>query len=748
MRKSVLLMVGLLFLSTAAEAIKLGRVDIEGNVFVTGKKIASIFGLLPGEEYRPERVSQGIKRLVKTKDFADITAFYGEENGQAVITLRVTEYPRVKEVKITGNRNLKEEDLQAKILLREGYFARPAMITRDISSLQELYAEKGYNRAKIEDRQTPLPEEHKVVVTYAIEENQKVKIRHIDFIGNGALDSKMLRKVMESKENRWWSGGEYKPKELEEDLKKIQELYGNAGFLDALVTIGRMEEIDEGRELDIYILIDEGPQYYLGNLRWRGNRIVEDKEIEELVILRKGDPFSVQEVSFAQMAINSLYLENGYIWSRIIPHRRIKRRVIDLDLEIIENNPASINEIKISGNTKTFESVIRRELEVYPGDKFVLGEVQRSVRDVFQLGYFNGPPNINYEPVNEEGDINLLIQVEEKQTGNFKAGFGFSQLNSMSGFFGIQENNFLGRGKTVAFDWEFGRWRKNLNLRYMEPNLFNTETALTVSVFNWIQDRIRQQYYTDRRIGFSVQGGHPLPLLDYTRIYLSYRYEQVELSNFDASYPEFGSLRGIDWPLNKSSMTLSLGRNSTDSPFHPTTGSSSSLGMEVAGGPFGGNVKYIRYDASISWFRQLFWKFTFHLDMSAGLIEGYGGSLVQDYEKYRLGGNRRYPLRGYDFYEVVPEGNDPYVGGRFMTIFTQEIVFPFSNSVHGLIFFDAGNTWNSFGDANLYSLRRGLGVGIRLEMPAMGNLGFDYGYGFDKIGGPGWEPHFTFGTFF
>ena len=250
------------------------------------------------------------------------------------------------------------------------------------------------------------------------------------------------------------------------------------------------------------------------------------------------------------------------------------------------------------------------------------------------------------------------------------------------------------------------------------------------------------------KTGFSLRGGRDLPMLDYTRFFLGYRFERVNISDFDEAYPDNGSLRLVGWPLNKSTVSFSVSRNSTDSPFHPTRGSVITWSTELAGGPFGGNVQFVRNSASVSWFKLMFWKVTFHLALDAAGIHGYGGSAVEDYEKYRLGGNRRFPLRGYDFYEVYPEGNSPYVGGTFMTKITQELVFPFSQMVWGLVFYDVGNTWNSMTEANIYNMRRGLGVGIRIEMPGMGNLGFDYGYGFDKIGGPAWEPHFAFGTFF
>jgi outer membrane protein insertion porin family len=559
----------------------------------------------------------------------------------------------------------------------------------------------------------------------------------------------VIKKVMESRESKWWRGGDFKPATVDDDLRKIKELYGTIGYIDADARIEKAEEIDDGKAMDLYIRVDEGKLYTFGRLTWSGNKVITDDEIRDYVSLKEGDPFALDRVEGVQMAVNSRYWEQGYIWSRVDAERSVRGQRIDLNLSIVENNPASINEIKISGNTKTFETVIRRQMSVYPGDRFILNSVQRSMRDIVSLGFFNGFPKLDTETVNESGDVNLLLSIEEKTTGNFRMGAGFSQLNSLSGFFGIQENNLFGRGKSVSLDWEFGKTRKNVNIQYVEPYLLGTENSLTFSVYNWIQDRVSQQYYTDRRKGFAIQLGRPFPFLDYSRFGLSYRYENVELSNFSPNYPETGDLRHVQWPQLKSSVLFSVSRNSTDNPSHPTEGASSSLSAEFAGGILGGNVRYMRYTADLSWFRKLYWKFIFHLNMEAGAIDGYTDpGEVQDFEKFRLGGNRRYALRGYDFYEIVPEGNDIYIGGRFMTTFTHEVLFPFSDAVYGLAFFDAGNTWNSFGEADPFDLRRGAGFGIRIEMPALGNLGFDYGYGYDKVGGGAWEPHFTFGTMF
>ncbi|MCK4236563.1 MAG: hypothetical protein KAX38_05555, partial [Candidatus Krumholzibacteria bacterium] len=364
-----------------------------------------------------EAVSQGIKRLFKTKDFSDISVAYFEEGQKAVIVLTVEEYPRVREVFIKGNDKVKEEDIRAKIFLREGFFARPVTITHDVAVIRELYGEKGYNKAAVEVKRVPIKRTHKVIITYLIKEGEKVKIRHIDFLGNGAIDSKELEDVMESKEDRWWRGGDLKPNLLEEDIDRINRLYQNKGFLDATVRVERQVGIDGGKRVDLYIKIDEGQPYYVGDIEWSGNNVVPDDDIAGLITLKEGDPFSVDQVEAAQQAVNGLYLERGYLWSRVMPERKAHKQKVNLKLRVIENNPASIREIKISGNTKTFETLIRREMRIYPGDMFVLSEVQRSLRDIFLLGYFNGPPRVDTEPINEEGDINLLIEVEEKQTG-------------------------------------------------------------------------------------------------------------------------------------------------------------------------------------------------------------------------------------------------------------------------------------------------------------------------------------------
>jgi outer membrane protein insertion porin family len=432
----------------------------------------------------------------------------------------------------------------------------------------------------------------------------------------------------------------------------------------------------------------------------------------------------------------------------VSPEKKVTGNVIDVEFEITEGKPAHINEINIAGNTKTSERVIRRELIVSPGDVFLRPRLIRSLREVFSLGFFNAPPEPVVKPANDEGDIDITLKVEEKQTGQFRLGAGFSSLNSISGFIGVAETNFLGRGQTVGLDWEFSRYRQNVDLNFTEPWLLGTPTELSVNVFDRLQNQVRQQFYDDRRRGISVRVGRPFPWFDYTSVYLRYRFERIGLTNFSSGYT--GPLLSIQWPQRTSSLALTALRNSTDNPFRPGTGTRSSFTAEVNGGALlGGDVTFQRYEANFQWYETLFWKLVLQFRYGAGVLDGYGSpSEVPDYEKYRLGGNRLYGVRGYDFYEIVPEGNAPFLGGRFMQILSYEVSIPLAQNIFGLVFFDSGNTWNSFRGSNPLVLKKGVGLGIRIDLPMLGTIGFDYGYGFDKPSGAGWEPHLTLGAGF
>ncbi|MDH3215789.1 MAG: outer membrane protein assembly factor BamA [Candidatus Krumholzibacteria bacterium] len=729
------------------------EIKIEGNRFVSEQKILRILRLKPGDPYRDQSVSEALKRLYSTKEFSDVQAFKEEMGSGVVLTILVVEHTRIEEVRFEGNRHIKTDELAEATAVKEGSFVRPALLRKDRETIEKMYREKGYYRVSVKDdivteRQKKASKTTTVLV-YKVEEGEKVSVKHIDFFGNRSLDSDDLRKAMESKEDGWLRSAEFKPKVLEEDRGRIAELYRSHGFLDAEISDQELIFSDDGKDLDIFVTIKEGTQFKVGKVSWTGNEVFNDDRVAALITFETGDVFDDSEFSQIQLALNEIYWNQGYIYNSISPGKKVTGDVIDVNFDISEGKPAHIHEINIAGNTKTSEEVIRRELTVNPGDVFRTTNLRRSLREVFNLGFFNGPADVGTTP-RDNGDIDITLTVEEKQTGQFRLGAGFSQLNRISGFIGLAETNFLGKGLQVGVDWEFSSFRQTVDLRFTEPWLFGTPTQLSVNVFNRVQDQVRQQFYDDRRLGASLRIGRPFPWFDYTSVFWRYSWESIELSDFSRVYIDSdGPLLNIDWPQVTSSTALTLVRNSTDSPFRPTTGTRASITAEFNGGVLGGDVQFQSYDLGFSLYERLFKNVVLQLKYQAGISDGFGSTGdVPDYELFRLGGNRRYSVRGYDFFDIVPEGNPPFLGGRFMNILSYEVTVPIAPTIYALGFLDAGNTWNSFQGADIFDLKKGLGLGIRIELPMLGIMGFDYGYGFDKPGGAAWEPHLNLGGAF
>jgi outer membrane protein insertion porin family len=741
-----------LLLAPAGEAAGpyIQSIDISGNRQVTDDKIVRVIRIKAGDAFDQTRFQEALKQLFATKQFSYINAYRESTSSpdSIRIVIQVEEYPRVDDVRFEGNEHIDDEDLGKVVAIGKGAFVRPSMLGRDRDAITGEYKEKGYYRVVVGDSLMEDPKTRDLVLLYVVEEGEKVSVKHIDFVGVTALDTEAIRKNMKTKQDGWFRGGDFKPQEFEDDQSVILTQYRQIGYLDAQITDKEMVFSDDGKDLDIFLTVEEGKQYYVGDVTWTGNELFPDTLIGRMITMTNGHVFDDTEFAMVRENISAMYADRGYIYSAVSPVKNVKDDVIDVRFEINEGTPAHVREINITGNSKTYEEVIRRELVLTPGDVFLRSRLIRSLREVFNLGFFAGPPQVIPGRPDEKGDIDITLRVEEKPAGQFRLGAGFSQLNRVSGFIGVQEPNFLGRGLRVGFDWEFSKYRQNINVSLTEPWFMGTPTEVSFNVYNRLQQQVRQQFFSDKRRGISVRVGRPFPWFDYTTVFMRYSYEEVELSDFDDGY--FGPLRFTDWPQRTSAVGFTLLRNSTDSPFHPTTGTRTVFNARWTGGLLSGDIEFQKYEIDFSWYEPLFWKFVLQIRNQFGVMDGYqGADQVPDYEKYRLGGNRRWGLRGYDFYEVVPLGNPQFVGGRFMQISTLEIKFPIAApTVYGLCFAEGGNTWNSFQESTLFELRKSVGVGVRIELPMLGTVGLDYGYGIDRFGGASWEPHITFGGMF
>jgi outer membrane protein insertion porin family len=768
----VVMLVGVGLLATSASAqdefdgLEIVEIEVAGAMTVNPRQVTAWASLEEGQRVTRNLTAGATRRLFATGKFADIFIFGQKVDGGVKLIINLREFPRIRSIAFRGNDKVKDTDLREAFPVSIGQFGNPAAVRRDLQPLRELYWEKGYYNVAISPDSSVIDERNMQDLVIAVEEGEKVKVKSITFEGNEVLTDGGLRGAMDQGTTGFLKSGTFKKTTFEEDRERIITYAKDHGFLDATVDDVELNpRPDKPEELDIVIAITEGRQYQVGSVNWSGNTVFDDTRIAPEVYLSGGDVFREKDYLSTLENLQTLYADQGYIYVGVEPQREIRDGRVNVNFNIVEGRPATVRDIRISGNVKTHDAVLLRQFHIFPGDVFSRKRIEYSVRDAMQTGFFEEVMP-DFRPVGDGGDIDLIFKVKEKQTGQFMFGAAYSAETSVSGFIQVQETNFLGKGQNLGVTWQFGSRRRYVDLSFTEPWFMGRPILLGASIFDRYQYNI-DDFYESRVRGFSVDTGTRVPGTRFTRVGLRYELSETRLDNFSSAYIRylddleqnvgledqgFERLDEVDWPRTKSALRLTLRRNSTDNPFFPTSGAKTTYSAELAGGPLGGEIDFHEHRFQTSYYQRIPAGFALHLRGQLGFIEGIRGGPenVPDYEKYRLGGNRLFPLRGYQDLEVVPRGNAPFIGGRAFTIFNVEALYSVSRAVQLLTFLDMGDSWNSLGEADFSNLRKGAGFGIRVEVPMMGTIGFDYGYGFarDKVGGPGWEPHFNIGTMF
>ena len=723
---------------------KISRIEVRGNRTTDEELIRSSSMLQVGDEITQARLEKAIKRIYKLGLFSDVK-IEGEktEVGQLII-IKVEENPFLKQVIFIGNDHIKEKDLKEAMGIKEGEIVSPQKIFKWSKAIKEKYKEKGFLLAKVFSEITR--ENEKAQLTFSIDEGKRVRIKNIYFTGNSIYHDNRLGSVMKNKSKRWWRSGNFDEEEFYEDLERITDLYKKNGYPQSEIKDYEISYDDKQEWMTIRIDISEGTRFYLGEPEFEGNSVIKTEGLSSVVKYKKGDIYNKEKLENTMIEFYSLYTEVGYIYAFIVPDERVVNDTIKINYIIQEGNPAHLRRIIISGNSRTWEKVIRRELKIFPGGLFRRSKVIDSQREVFNLGFFDDM-KLDSRRANEEGDIDLILEVVEKQVGQFTAGMGYSQAWGITGNVSVNIPNLLGRGISAYFSIEKGGKLANYTLGYTEPWLFDTPTTAGFDLFFVTR---KWDYFSDRKRGGTIRLGRPIPKLKYTRIYTSYTLEKVSVyvdeDNLDKVSQYTLDQRGTKW---RSSIAFNIVKDSRDYIFNATSGSRNSFSTEFSGGILGGGIDYQKYQFESRWYRKSLLNFILMIRLKIGILEGFGSKKeVPIYERFYLGGVGDWGVRGYPDKSIGPRDNYSNIGGCAAFVFTLEYKYIITKGINWLIFLDAGNTWEDFRRANLSDLKKGVGTGIRIEVPMMGILGFDIGYGFDEKYYGGWNPHFQLGTSF
>jgi outer membrane protein insertion porin family len=746
--------------TAAAPVVQLvGRISVVGNTATDSARIVRSFEVPPGMRFSTDAVKRGVGKLFALGLFNDVWVERADRDPYVDLVIHVVERPRITKIEFTGNRKKDNDELEKKLVVRTGEPHSQVAVQAQVDSLLKLYREDGYPQATIEAVTDTTG--GGLTLRFVVNEGEKTKITRIVFAGATAFPEKKLRKAIKTKKKKLVGGGGVDEQRITEDHERLAGYYHDHGYRDARVIGHELKPGDKPRHLTLVFTLEEGARYRVGNVTWSGNTAVPAATVEKYWQPKPAEWYDHSRIEKAQGQAYADYAEQGFLYVGIEPQEAVRDSLVDVAFQVTEGQPSHVRMVGIVGNKATREKVIRREIDVREGDRFKRSALVRSRDDLMRLGFFEEVlPDF---AAAESTDVDIIFKVKEKTVGTASAGAGYTGQGGLTGFVEIGHSNVLGNGQSLQLHLERGAKRSDYSLSFTEPWFRDTPTLLGFSAFTF---RRELDLYREARRGGSVRIGRPLRWPDFSRGAISYSLEDVTIDQLADTLSVTDSLTLNGIPLGQgvrtSSVTATFLRNSADHPLYPKRGSRLSLTSEFAGGAFGGAVNFHKHRIEQRVYLPSFLhRLTTMIRARVGVLGTYSGqtTAVPPYERFRLGGGTTPdPLRGYDDYMVVPEKfirkiqrdsvntvTVRYPGGRYLLLCSVEQQFPIVHPLHGVLFFDAGNTWDQAREIRPFDLKMGAGIGFRMEIPLLGVIGFDYGYGFNRDDRPRAVGHFIIG---
>lgn len=798
------------------QTFEIGGIEVVGNEFTDANIIILMSGLsvgqkitIPGDETRV-----AIERMWKQQLFSNISiGIIRTEGTKIFLELVIKERPRLSKFSIKGLKKAETNNIRDEISLKKNQ-----LITEDLQNstkreIEAYFFEKGFYGIKTLFTVEPDPEKPNFeILKIDINKGKKVKVFDYAFEGNDNLEDKKLRKLLKPKRTyrkiNIFGSSKFVKAEFNETKPLIVSKYNTLGYRDAKILYDSIVRISDDR-VTIKIGIDEGTKYYFRNIAWVGNTKYRSSLLDTLLGINKGDVYDQSKLeskifgSEAGFDISSLYMDDGYLFFNINPVEvLVENDSIDLELRIYEGKQATVNRITIVGNDKTSDFVALRAIRTRPGDKFSRSDIQRSMRELAQLGFFD-PEGLDVNPIPnpQNGTVDIEYKVTEKPSDQIEASGGWGGIGGFVGTLGLTLNNFSTRKMFEKGGWSpipagdgqklsisarsngptFQAYNFSFNEPWLggkKPNSFGFNVFHSVQS-TWSTDPNRPKFKTS---GASVSFGKNLKIPDdyfYVNSSLTFqRYTLQKWNNFGAS--ELGFTDGF---ANNLSLMVTIGRNSSNHPIYPTEGSNFVASIQATPPLSSFNkdrdystltpqekfkwVELHKYKFSGQWFlgfpngakRQ----FVIAPAFRFGAIGVYNQDIgYSPFELFRVGGSglSNFVLYGTDIISQrgYDEGrvSDPQFGQAGLPIYnkyTLEMRYPLtvgqSSTIFAQTFLEAGNAWGSFKEYNPFQVRRAAGVGVRLFLPMFGLLGIDYAWALDPLStdAPG-QFHFFIGQQF
>ncbi len=605
----------------------ISSVEVKGNKTVSSATILSKIETRIGNYYSESVVSKDLKRLYALGFFTDIKVELVDYPEGVKVIFLVTEKPTVKMIIFEGNKILRRKMLLEVMKSKEGEFLNPKRLRDDINEIRKLYEKRGFPQASL-DYSVKLDEQtNQAKVSIKILEAKRLRIKRIEVNGNTAFSDKRILKLISTRRDTLFTSGIFKKKILDEDMERIKIFYQRAGYMDVKVD-SQISYDYKKRGIFITINIDEGKKYLVGEVSLRGYQKFPEQEIKERLKTTPGKVFTQEGLRGDIANIQGYYFEKGYINAEIMSHTLLNEETgrIDILYEIVENEQAFVEKVKIIGNAKTKDIVIRRELKVLPGEPFDGYKLRRSKERLYNLGFFE---EVSYDTKRGTAPDrrDLIVEVKEAKTGEFSFGAGYSSVEQFVGFIEVAQKNFdianfpnfTGDGQDLRVRAEIGTSRRDYELSFTEPWIFDYPLLFGFDFYQRTRERGYGYGYDEQRQGGDLRLGKEFT--ECLRGDLTYRLENIEISDVPTDASQ--DLRNEEGENTVSSLFVKATQDTRDSIFSPTKGSVASASVEYAGGVLGGDKDFTKFMSGVNRYFTHLDKLLLELKLRGGIVDAF-----------------------------------------------------------------------------------------------------------------------------
>jgi len=731
----------------AAGASVVNEVRVQGNLRVEEDAIRLSIQAQKGRPFDQAVVDRDVKAIYRMGFFDDVSADFSPEG---ILTYTVKERPYVKGVEILGNDKVSTEDIEAALGIRQRTALDAGRLQEGLQRVLRLYSEAGHVNTRVDYLLTP-EENNQTTVTLTVVEGKTLLIRKITFEGNQAFSDDELKDNMNTTE-AWiipfTSHGRLDPDVLTNDTTLLSSLYYDHGFVD--------HKIDEpiiltrGEGLEVVIRIQEGQRYRVGAVKLGGDLGSAPNTLLDDVTLTSGQIFRRSRLLNDVTALQQRYADRGFAFAEVSPDTSFDPadRLVNVTYMIKRGPPVFFDQVKIAGNVKTRDKVIRRELEVAEKGRFSSARIRESRNALLRTGFFKDV-TVSTEKSEKKDEVDLLVKVEEAPTGTFSVGAGYSTASAFSFRTSLEERNLFGTGRRVSANLVLSKTDQEVVLGLVEPRVLGSRADLGFDVFHTTAEYAS---WTNRRSGFATRISAPLR---YVRLPYFGRRADVHRVVGPEAEPGFSILDhlhgGIGYTLSRSKITdvdddapssIEPGKSLTSAItprlsydtrnhfFVPTEGTRSVMSVKLAG--LGGDTRFMRSDASLSWYYPIFKNFEWgeNFAVRLGGRIGYGATWTDSelplFERYFAGGINS--VRGYEYRTLgprecprdAPDCDDPEaIGGNKQLILKTELHFPILDQwgFRGAVFLDQGQAFGPSQNIRLEDLKRSLGLAMQWQSP-------------------------------